>query len=251
MRTPSHPALALAMLAFAVPLQAQDGNVNMAYFVTSDLANVMQLEEGIRGHVDWHAQQDDPWPGMVYQAVQGGVEYVWISPNHTWGDFDDPPVNPQEDMADFAERAGAHATGLDVRTWLTWQDVSMPPAQDAVVPIWQVIEWDFDNTAEGLQIVRSAFGKVRTAFEQQGIATRYTVNEVVGIDGSPAMFVAIALDSMSEMDSGESGTLESLLAQAYGQADATQIIRSLEEYLTPTASRFWVLRPDLSHMPGM
>ena len=32
---------------------------------------------------------------------------------------------------------------------------------------------------------------------------------------------------------------------------ARRIIRTFEEYLTPTASRFWMLRTDLSHMPGM
>jgi hypothetical protein len=49
----------------------------------------------------------------------------------------------------------------------------------------------------------------------------------------------------------EPGALERLLAEAYGHADAVQIVRTFEKYLTPTASRFWVLRPDPSHMPGM
>ncbi|MDX1647718.1 MAG: hypothetical protein R3304_11290 [Longimicrobiales bacterium] len=251
MRTPTPLALALVMLGFASPLKAQDGNVNMAYFVTSDLAHVLQLEEAIQDHVEWHAQQNDPRPGFVYQAMHGGVEYVWIYPDQTWGDFDNPPVDSHEDMVDFAEGAGAHTTGLDVRTWVTWEDVSMPPASDAVVPIWQVIEWDFKNTSEGLQIVRSAFEKVRSAFEQQGIAMRYTVNEVVALDGPPEMFVAIALDSMGALDGGEPGALESMLAQTYGHAEAMQIIRNFEEYLTPKAHRIWVFRPDLSHMPGM
>jgi hypothetical protein len=244
-------ALVFAFLAFALPVQAQDGNVAMAYFVTTDLAHVMQFEEGMRDHAEWHAQQNDPWPGMVYQAMHGGVEYVWVSSNHTWADFDNPPVDTQADMADFADRAGSHVTSLDVRTWVTWADQSIPPAADAVVPIWQVIEWDFENTAEGYQAVRAAFGKVRGALEQQGGPFRYTVNEVVGIDAAPQLFVAIAHQSMSEMDGGEPGALERLLAEAYGHADAVQIVRTFEKYLTPTASRFWVLRPDLSHMPGM
>lgn len=53
------------------------------------------------------------------------------------------------------------------------------------------------------------------------------------------------------MDAAEPGALDQMLAQAYSHADAVQIIRSFEEYLTPTASRVWVLRTDLSHMPGM
>ena len=231
-------ALVCAFLAFALPVQAQDRNVAMAHFVTTDLANAMQLEEGMRDHVGWHAQQNDPWPGMVYQAMHGGVEYVWVSSNHTWADFDNPPVDTQADMADFADRAGSH--------------VSLTPSGLLTsCPIWQVIEWDFDNTAEGYQAVRAAFGKVRGALEQQGGPFRYTVNEVVGIDAAPQLFVAIAHQSMSEMDGGEPGALERLLAEAYGHADAVQIVRTFEKYLTPTASRFWVLRPDLSHMPGM
>ncbi|HSM03914.1 MAG TPA: hypothetical protein VK858_04805 [Longimicrobiales bacterium] len=236
---------------FALPLQAQEGNVSMGYFVTTDLANVVQLEEGMRGHVDWHAQQNDPWPGFIYQAMHGGVEYVWVSPNHSWADFDNPSVDSHADMVDFAERAGSHTTGIDIRTWVTWEEVSMSPAPDQVVPIWQVIEWDLRATAEGVEALRSAFGKVKAAFEQQGIPNRYTVNEVVGIDGGPQMFVAIAHDSMGELDEGEPGALQGLLAETYGHAEAIQITRTFEEYLTPTANRIWVLRPDLSHMPGM
>ena len=244
-------AMVCALLAFAAPLEGQEGNVTMGYFVTTDLANVMQLEEGMREHVDWHEQQNDTWPGFVYQAMHGGNEYVWVSPGHTWADFDDPTVDPQADMQDFAQAAGSHTTGLDVRTWVTWDDVSMPPAQDAVVPIWEVVEWDVKATSEGLEALRSAFGKVRAAFEQEGMALRYTVNQLVGIDSAPQMFVAIAHDSMGEMDGAEPGALERLLVQAHGHADAVHTIRSFEAYLTPTASRVWVLRPDLSHLPGM
>jgi hypothetical protein len=244
-------AFTCAFLGFVLPVQAQDGDVAMGYFVTTDLANVMQLEEGMRDHVGWHAEQDDPWPGFVYQAMHGGPEYVWVSPNHTWADFDNPPVDPQADMGDFVERAGSHVTSLDVRTWVTWSDQSIPPAPDAVVPMWQVIEWDFKSTSEGTEALRAAFGKVKAAFEQQGESLRYTVNEVVGLDAGPQMFVAIARESMGELDGGEPNALERMLAGAYGHADAVHIMRTFEKYLTPTANRFWVLRQDLSHMPDM
>lgn len=244
-------AVASAIVGLGAPLQAQDRNVNMAYFVTTSLAHVVQFEEGMRAHVGWHAQQGDPWPGFVYQAMQGGPEYVWVSPNHTWADFDDPPVDPHADMVDFAERAGAHSTGLDARTWVTWTGLSIPPAPDAVVPIWQVIEWKFLNSAEGGQAVRAAFAKVKGALEGQGGAFRYTVNEVVAADTGPELFVAIAHQSLGEMDGGAPDALPQLLAQAYGHADAVQVMRTLETHLTPIANRFWVLRPDLSHMPGM
>jgi hypothetical protein len=218
--------------------------------VTTDLANVIQLEEGMRDHVDWHAQQNDPWPGFIYQAMHGGPEYVWVSPNHTWADFDNPPVDPQADMADFVERAGSHTTGLVVRHWVTWSDQSIPPAPDAVVPLWQVIEWDFNNTSEGVAAVRSAFGKVKAALGSSG-AFQYTVNEVVALDAAPQLFVAIARQSLGEMDGDAPDALEQLLTATYGSADAAQIMRTFEKYLTPTANRFWVLRQDLSHMPGM
>lgn len=244
-------ALPLALLGLALPAQAQDGDVAMGYFVTTDLANVLQLEEGMRGHVDWHAEQNDPWPGYIYQAMHGGIEYVWVSPNHTWSDFDSPPVDPGADMADFAERAGEHVTSLDVRTWVQWTDLSMPPAPDAVVPMWQVIEWDFKATSEGTEAVRAAFGKVKAAFEEQGESIHYTVNEVVGLDDGPQLFVAIARQGMGELDGGEPNGLERMLAGTYGHADAVHIMRTFEKYLTPTANRFWVLRQDLSYMPGM
>jgi hypothetical protein len=245
-------AVMFALFALALPVQAQEGDVTMAYFVTTDLANVMQLEEGMADHVAWHAEQNDPWPGFIYQALHGGPEYVWVSPGHTWADFDNPPVDGAADMADFAERAGEHTTSLDVRTWVTWSDVSMAPPPDAVIPLWQVIEWDFKSTSEGTEAVRAAFAKVKAAFEQTGESIQYTVNEVVALDAGPQLFVALARPGgMAEMDAGDPNGLQQLLAGTYGHADAVHIMRTFEKYLIPTANRFWVLRPDLSHMPDM
>ena len=58
-------AFTCAFLGFVLPVQAQEGDVAMAYFVTTDLANVMELEEGMAGHVAWHADQNDPWPAWL------------------------------------------------------------------------------------------------------------------------------------------------------------------------------------------
>ena len=242
-------ALACTLLSFAVPLQAQDGNHTMGYFVTTNLAHVMQLEEGMREHVGWHVDQNDPWPGFMYQAMHGGIEYGWVSPGHTWADFDNPPIDMHADMADFAQNAGEHVLDLDVRTWTTWSDVSLEPAPDAVVPIWQVMEFDFKATEEGRQAVMSAMAKVKAVMEQAG--ARYTVNEVVGADSSPQLFIGLAHETMGEMDEMGGDAFASMLAQAYGHADAIHIIRTFEAYMTPLATRVWTLRPDLSHMPGM
>jgi hypothetical protein len=244
-------AAVAALIGVAAPLQAQDGNVTIAYFVTTDMANVMQLEDGIRGHVGWHAEQNDPWPGFVYSAMTGETEYVWVSPGHTWADFDSPAVDHGADQADFVSRAGNHVHTVDVRMWVTWDDVSRAPAPDAMIPMWQVIEWKFKNTSEGYQAVRNAFGKVKAAIEQQEDPFNYTVNEVVSSDAGPELFVAIARHSMAEMGMSEPDGLERMLAQAYGHAEAVAIVRTFEKYLTPTANRFWVLRQDLSHLPGM
>ena len=242
---------AFALLGLAVPAHAQDGNVSMAYFVTTDLANAGGLEEGMRGHVGWHADQNDPWPGMIYQAMHGGIEYVWVTNGLTWSDIGSPPFNPADDMADFADQAGEHVTSLDVRTWVTWMDVSRPPAADAVVPHWEVIEWDLKQTSEGLEALQSAFAKVKEALDAQGAPLRYTVNQLVGIDAAPQLFVAIAHDSLAELDANQPRALETLLAGAYGHSDAAHIMRTFETYLSPTATRIWNLRTDLSYMPGM
>ena len=114
-----------------------------------------------------------------------------------------------------------------------------------------MIEWDFKSTSEGYEAIRAAFSKVKAAFEETSAPIRYTVNEVVASDAGPQLFVAIARQSMGEMDEGDPDGLEQMLAGTYGHADAVHIMRTFEKYLTPTANRFWAFRPDLSHMPGM
>jgi hypothetical protein len=241
----------LGLLLIAAPVQAQDGDVAMAYFVTTDTESVLELEEAIQEHVQWHAGQNDPWPGLVFQAMTGGMEYVWVTPGRTWGDFDSPPVDPHEDMVDFVERAGSSVMSLDIQMWSVWSDLSRSPAPDAMVPIWEVLEFDFVNSAEGREALLNAFRKVKDAMDGQGLPIRYNVNEVQASDTGPGLFVSIAHDSFGELDGGDPNGLQMLLTQAYGHAEGVQVIRTLEQYLTPTARRFWVLRPDLSHMPPM
>lgn len=101
-----------------------------------------------------------------------------------------------------------------------------------------------------MEALRSAFGKVKAAYEAEGLPVRCTVNEMVGIDGAPQMFVAIALEPLSLMTGGEPDGFERLRAQVHGHADAVQLSRTFETYLSPIATRVWMLRPDLSHIPG-
>ena len=56
---------------------------------------------------------------------------------------------------------------------------------------------------------------------------------------------------MAELDIGEPGDFERMLAQAHGHAEAVAIIRTFEKHLKVTANRFWILRQDLSYLPGM
>ncbi len=240
-----------ATLGLVLPLQAQDGNVSIGYFVTAEISHAPQLEQAMREHTEWHASQNDPWPGLVYQAMTGGVEYVWVGPGHTWADFDNPPVDPAQDMAHFARTAGPHVATVDVWIWSLWEDVSIPPPDDEMIPIYEVLEFDFMDTAEGREALTNALAKAKSAIESQGLPFQYGVNEVESSDGPPTVFVALAHRSFAEMDQADPNGFQQMLTQVYGHAEAVQIIRTFEKVLKPRSRRFWILRQDLSHIPGM
>ncbi len=244
-------AVLLATAALILPLHAQDGTLGIGYFVTAEVSHVPQLEEAIREHAAWHGSQNDPWPGFVYQALTGGIEYVWVAVGHKWADLDNPPIDPAADLAHWARTGGPHVATQEVWMWSLWEDVSIPPPEDEMIPIYEVIEFDFMDTAEGRDALMSALTKAKSAIESQGLPFQYGVNEVESSDGPPMVFVALAHRSFAEMDQADPNGFQRMLTQAYGHAEAVHIIRTFEKVLKPRSRRFWMLRQDLSYMPGM
>ena len=229
----------------AVPAAAQDGNLSLAFFMTVDDANVPQLEEGIRRHNSWHQRQGDPWNWQVWQAMTGAPEYVYISSGHTWTEFDTPTIDLAEDSKDWAKTGGPHTESVSTVIWEDLLEASRPPTgQPTIVQVFE-----FTMNPGGDEAFTYAINKYRAAVESTGSSARFVWGDIVSGPEGATHFVVVPASSFAEFDI-EGPEPPEILAQAYGMTEARNILEMFGGAMTLTASRIWVLRPDLSITPN-
>ena len=234
--------VAFATLATALPLSAQDGNVAIAHFITIDVKDMEAVEESIRDHNQWHAQQNDTWTWGTYQAFGGGTEYAIVSANHTWADLDNPSVDMSADAAEWASSDAAElTTGDELWIWENLPDISnAPPEPMAIV---NVLEFQVHGDEEDLLL---AAGKFR---EAAGDGAYYQWARVMSNDKPLTYFVAVWANTFEELGAPGPTPIEILRAQ-HGVAMTNALSEAFGSAATNTSNRIWVFRPDLSYIPG-
>jgi hypothetical protein len=235
----------LAALALAVPASGQGGNINMGVWVTVGMADVAKFEEAAAEHSQWHARQNDTWAWPVYQAMSGrSPEYVFVTPNHSWGDFDAPVVDMNADGAHWAESGARYSTSETIRFWEGLPDLGSPPADPTAFPIIQVIE--FSISPGGENAILHGAAKFKEATQGQGT---YTWSRSASSDGPPTLSIALWYPNFAALGGG-GPTPEEILTAAFGATEAGQLMEAFNEAATVTSSRIWVYRPDLSYIPN-
>lgn len=239
---------ALLPLLSVAPVEAQDGPVTIGHFVSVHTVDVTAFEEAARQHMEWHASQNDTWEWPVYQAMTGkGVEYVAVSPNHRWADFDNPAVDMDADVANWIETAGEYEVEAETMIWTELTEFSIPPA-DPPPPIVRVIEWRIRPGGE--RAIMHGIEKYKEAVDQLGVDDPFTWSRVVSQEGPPRIFIAIWSESFAEWDEEGPDPIE-IMSEAHGEYEAREIFDAMADSWAEVNSRIWVHRPDLSYSPGM
>lgn len=233
----------------AAPAAAQEGPLVMAHFLDVELQDVPRFEEAAREHVAWHAEQNDPWAWPLYSAMTGkGIEYVYLSPGHTWADFDDPPIDPADDMADWLETGGEYVAGIETMAWVQIPEVSnLPDDPSYMPPIVQVFEWEITGNEEAIMHI---VGMYKEAFDELGMDGYFEWSRVVSNEGPPRIFIAVYFESFAEMDEEGPNPME-VMAEVHGEYAVREAAEAAGAAWTPTNSRIWTLVPDLSYTPSM
>jgi hypothetical protein len=234
----------LPLFIAAVPLRAQEGNLSLAFFVTVSDENVSEIEEAIRDHSDWHADQGDTWTWNVWEALGGENEYVYISGGHTWADLDTPHVDMAADQAEWEGNGARYSDTSEMQMWMDVPEFSRPPADQPAVA--QVIE--FSMNPGGEEAFAEAMNKLRAAFEAVQPDATYGVSQIVSGPEGRSGFVAIFGSAFADFDA-MGPELPVILGQHYGEVEARVILEMISNAVTFRQQRIWAFRPDLSYAP--
>ena len=243
----------LLVLPLAAPAGAQDGSGTLTkwYLSTVKTGHDVQWEQAYKEHLDWHRQHNDTWTWNTYMIVSGERlgQYITMSPDHAWADFDAPAVSEREDAADATSKLGPHIESLSSGFWNELRDLSRPPDASPPYPLIQIIDY-------GIK-----FGK-RAVFERNVVQFGQTVDATnvpatylwfVKPDGGAASrtftrIVPRANWASMEPKPGAPGSFEAF-RETHGAAGLQQWIDDFGESVEWLTSEFWQHRPDLSYVP--
>lgn len=236
------PMLTLAMTVLAVaPLSAQ-GNITLGVTVKVESENIPDFEEAAKKHAAWHAQQNDPWAWPAYMAMSGETEYIFLTPGHSWSDFDNPPVDMAADMGHWVREGARYSVSETAELWQDLVEFSnMPATPTALAQVFS-----FAIKPGGEDAVMHGIRKFKEATGDQG---SFLWNRSLTGQGPPTISVVIMANSFAELGNPGPGP-EQILANAFGQAEAEMISEGFTNAVTPLGSRIWVFRPDLSYLPN-
>lgn len=245
MRPITCPLAALAVVALAAPVVAQDNPVTLGYFLTVRTENLSDFEEAARQHNAWHASQNDPQTWVGYQAMTGHGEFAFVAPNMSWASMDAPAVDMATDVAQWAESGAEFVETEDVVMW-TNVPGGNPPEDPTQYPVVQVYE--FEINAGGQAAAMNVMQRANEALSKT--SAHFQWSALVSQDGPPSVFLALWFQNFAEL--GTPGpSPDGIMADAFGPAQGARILRDFSEATTARSSQIWILRPDLSYFPGM
>jgi hypothetical protein len=225
---------------------AQEGTISRSYTLTVKAADVAQFEEAYLRHVDWHRQQNDTWTWTMWSSDTGDLgRYIVISGEHTWADFDSPPVDEAADGAHAMATFGQYLTSTNSGLGRYMADVSRPAADP--VPMVHVIDYELKAGKEGdfLQVV----GKFKDATDKANWPLHYLWFDIVSSGGGTDYVLVLQHPNWASFAPQEMSPA-AVLENAFGRQEAQSLLDMFTGTIETSSERIWTLRPDLTYTPG-
>ena len=245
-----------------VGVGAQDdrpGTVTRWLLATVKTGHDLRWEAAFREHVDWRRRRGDTWTWHTYVLVSGDRlgQYLTMSADHAWADFDAPGVSEREDAADLSSRLGPHLESLHGGFWNEIVDFSRPPDDPPPFPLIQIIDYGikpgkravFERNVEqfGEALDKTGLAAAYLWFvKPHGGAAARTFTRMVPRANWASMAPAPAPGAQSAP--GMRGSYDAMRA-TFGEAGLQAWIASFGESVEWLTSTLWRYRPDLSYVP--
>ncbi|MGB0034151.1 MAG: hypothetical protein WBP79_01600 [Candidatus Acidiferrales bacterium] len=239
------------LAAFSVSAQSQPGNIAALEFQTPKNGMTKQYEEGRKQKVEWHKQQKDSQPLMVYETISGDSagSYVIARFGQHWSDFDKPSVPDAADLEEYNKAIAPYVQSLVPRYYEFLSKVSNPPppgAHDrfASVTNFRVRYGHGDD-------FRAVLNRMSDAAQKTKWPLRYEWFRLAnGGPGGTFVLVIPRANWAAFEDNPDVKPFRDMLREAFGEAEAQELIGRLDTSVEGTYSDIVEFRPDLSYIPA-
>jgi hypothetical protein len=237
--------------AFAVVAQQQPGTVAALEFQKPKNGTVPQYEAGRKQKAEWHKQQKDPLPLLVWETLSGdntGTYIVGRLGQH-WADFDKPPIPDQADLEEFNKVVGNYVESIVARYYEFMPKISNPSSATMPSKFAEIVTFHV-RYGKGSDF-RSAITRIYDAT----VKTKWPVNYEWytlangGMTGTYVLVLPHANWADFE-DKPDVKPFRDMIKDAFGQAEADSIVARIDASVQSETSEIIQFRPDLSYLPA-
>ena len=237
-----------ALPAFA---QQKPGTIFAIEFQKPKNGMVKQYQEGRKAKADWHKQQNDSQPLLVWETISGDSTGTYLVEriNQHWADMDQPSVPDAADLEQYQKQIGNYVESLVTRYYEFLPKISNPEDMSSFPKFLEIVAF---NVRPGHEAdFRSAIARIHEAGEKTKWPAHYAWYVLAngGVDGE--FVLAFAHSSWADFeDKPDVKPYRDMIKDAYGQAEADSIVKRLDSSIEKTTSSIIQFRPDLSYVPA-
>lgn len=243
----------LLLLALPVATQEEPGNVALVVFVKAKPGMAQQFEDGVKRHVSWHGQQNDPWAWYVWEIITGENTGTYGAGTfgHRWEEFDTAPVSREADEANVGVNVGPYVQSAVRTYWAYLARVSNPvaggPGPAGGTPLNSVVffQLKFDKDAEFNYAIR----KFHKAVGKTNFPFHYEWYRLLNGGEHPTYALVVPRKNWAGFKPMEKSGPE-ILEEAYGRQEAKSVFHNFLRAVRSQRSEIIRIRPDLSYVPA-
>jgi hypothetical protein len=232
--------------------QAKPGTIAGLEFQKPKNGLVKQYEEGRKQKAEWHKQQKDTQPLLVWETLTGDNTGTYIVGRFGlhWADLDKPSVPEQADLDEYNKSIGANVESLIARYYEFLAKDSRPPdPSSGPAKYSEVITY---RVAHGKAAeFHSAITRATEAIDKTKWPLHYYWYELA--NGGPGGTFVLVIPHTNWADFEDDPNVKpfrEMLNEAFGPAEAESIAKRFDSCVEGTTSEIIEFRPDLSYLPS-
>jgi hypothetical protein len=243
-------ALSVMLLAGVSAFAQQNpGTIATLEFQTPKSGMAKQYEDGRKQKAEWHKQQKDSQPLLVWETITGdhtGTYIVGRLGQH-WADLDKPSVPEQSDIDEYNKVVGAYVQSLVTRYYEFLPKISKPPDSHQPPKYSEIITYSLrPGKAEDF---RATITRVTEGIEKTKWPVHFEWYTLATGGSNDTYVLVIPHANWADLeDKPDMKPFPEMLKDAFGPAEAESLIKRLDAATEHETNEMIQFRPDLSYL---
>jgi hypothetical protein len=231
--------------------QEKPGTLASLEFQTPKAGMAKQYEDGRKQKAEWHKQQKDTKPLMVWETISGdhtGTYIVGRLGQH-WADLDKPSIPDQTDLEEYNKVVGAYVQSIVTRHYELLPKMSKPldstvPSKFSEIITFRVRPGKGDD-------FRSAVARATEAIEKTKWPPHFLWYALASGGSADTYVLVLPHANWADFeDKPDVKPFPEMLKEAFGRAEADSVTKRFDSSIESETTEIIQFRPDLSYLPN-